>query len=122
MTKSGIKQPQDQLLVHAIEEKAQWIPDHMYIRYAPEIWEQTGYRTITWRQYANAIDKVAYWFDEQQGKAITCDTVAYFGPNDPRYVILIPAIIKCGRKVSLAALIFVGDANQIHSYWFPMAV
>jgi len=115
MAESEIQRPQGQLLVHAIEEKAQWIPDHMYIRYALENWEQTGYRTITWRQYANAIDKLAYWFDEQLGKAITCDTIAYFGPNDPRYAILMPTIIKCGRKVSLLALIFVEDAHHIHS-------
>lgn len=101
MAESEPKQPQGQLVVHAIEEKAQWIPDHMFMRYALEDWEHIGYQTITWRQYANAIDKVAYWIDEQLGKASACDTVAYFGPNDPRYAILIPAINKTGRKVSL---------------------
>ncbi|KAA8615624.1 Acs Acyl-coenzyme A synthetase AMP- fatty acid ligase [Pyrenophora tritici-repentis] len=99
LAEGELKQPQGQLLVHAIDEKAQWIPDHMYMRYALKDWEQAGYQVITWRQYANAINKVAYWFDEKFGKASTCDTVAYFGPNDPRYAILIPAIIKNGRKL-----------------------
>jgi acyl-CoA synthetase (AMP-forming)/AMP-acid ligase II len=87
------------LLVTAIEEKAQWSPHHTWLRYAPVNWEKDGYNTITWQQYAKAIDKVAYWLDEQLGKATELDTVAYFGPNDPRYSILIPAGIKSGRKV-----------------------
>ncbi|KAE8832367.1 hypothetical protein PTNB85_06759 [Pyrenophora teres f. teres] len=99
LAEGELKQPQGQLLVHAIDEKAQWIPDQTYMRYAPKDWEQAGYRAITWKQFAGAINKVAYWFDEKFGKASTCDTVAYFGPNDPRYAILIPAIIKHGRKL-----------------------
>ncbi|KAI4655395.1 hypothetical protein J4E93_000107 [Alternaria ventricosa] len=94
-----LEDPQGQLLVHAIEEKAQWIPNNMYMRYAPDNWEVCGYKTITWKQYANAIDKMAFWFDEQLGKAVDRETMAYFGPNDPRYAILIPAIAKNGRKL-----------------------
>ena len=82
LAEGELKQPQGQLLVHAIDEKAQWIPDQTYMRYAPKDWEQAGYRAITWKQYAGAINKVAYWFDEKFGKASTCDTVAYFGPKD----------------------------------------
>jgi long-subunit acyl-CoA synthetase (AMP-forming) len=98
---NGVEHPEGQLIVHAIEEKAQWIPNHTYVRYALEDWEQNGYQTMTWKQYANAIDKMAFWLDEQLGKAVDCETVAYFGPNDPRYAILVPAIIKNGRKVSI---------------------
>jgi long-subunit acyl-CoA synthetase (AMP-forming) len=103
-TENGGEYPQGQLMVHAIEEKARWIPNNIYMRYALEDWEQNGYQTITWKQYAKAIDKMAFWFDEQLGKAVDRDTVAYFGPNDPRYAILVPAIIKNGRKVSVELL------------------
>lgn len=91
---------QGKLLLHAIEEKATWIPQHTYMRYPPLNWEQEGYRTITWGQYASSIDKVAYWLDEQLRKTDQNDTVAYLGPNDPRYAIIVPAVIKSGRKVS----------------------
>lgn len=99
-----LEDPQGQIIVHAIEEKAQWTPNNMYMRYAPGDWKACGYKTITWKQYANAIDKMAFWFDEQLGKAVDRETMAYFGPNDPRYAILIPAIVKNGRKVSVELL------------------
>lgn len=97
--KSEFKNPLGRLLVHVIEEKARQIPNHTYLRFAPADWEKTGYETITWSQYADAIDKVAFWLDQQLGKAKDLDTVAYLGPNDPRYGILVPACIKTGRKV-----------------------
>jgi hypothetical protein len=34
-------------------------------------------------------------------KAVTCDTIAYFGPNDPRYAVLLPAVMKNERKVNV---------------------
>ena len=91
--------PGGQLLVHTIEDKARWFPDNMYMRYAPRDWVQNGYQTITWKQYANAIDKVAFWLSEQLGKATDRDTVAYSGPNDPRYAVLLPAVMKNELKV-----------------------
>ena len=91
---------QGKLVVHAIEEKAQRTPHHTYMRYPPADWETNGYKTITWRQYASTIDKVAHWLDEHLGKVTGSETVAYFGPNDPRYAILLPACIKTGRTVS----------------------
>jgi acyl-CoA synthetase (AMP-forming)/AMP-acid ligase II len=87
------------LLVNVIEEKAHWTPCHTYMRYPPKNWEREGYRTITWSQYADAIDKVAHWLDAELGTMTENDTIAYSGPNDPRYAILVPATIKTGRKV-----------------------
>lgn len=88
------------LVVHAIEEKAQQLPHHTYMRYAPLDWEINGYNTITWSQYASTIDKVAYWLDEQFGTVTAPEVIAYFGPNDPRYAVLVPACIKAGRTVN----------------------
>lgn len=102
MPESEHNSPTGKLLVHAIEEKARWIPHHTYIRYAPASWEQVGYDTITWAQYAHAIDKVAFWLDEQIVRATESDTIAYVGPNDPRYAILVPACIKAGKVVGLS--------------------
>lgn len=90
---------QGRLLVNVIEEKAHWIPHHTYMRYPPKNWESEGYGTITWSQYADTIDKVAHWLDAQLGTTTENDTIAYFGPNDLRYAILVPATIKTGRKV-----------------------
>ena len=58
-----------------------------------------GYRTLTWKQYGDSINKLAYWLDRKLGKPTSNETVAYLGPNDLRYAILWPALVKTGRKL-----------------------
>jgi acyl-CoA synthetase (AMP-forming)/AMP-acid ligase II len=103
ITMDSVSKPQDRytpkLLVSAIEEKAKWLPNNLFMRYPGPDWETKGYETISWIQYANAINKVAYWLDDQLGPAAENDTIAYFGPSDPRYAIVVPAAIKTGRRV-----------------------
>lgn len=90
---------QGTLLVTAIEEKARWIPHHTFMRYPTANWETDGYRTLTWSQYADAINKTAYWLDEKLGKSLGQDVVSYLGPSDLRYPLLVPAVVKTGRKL-----------------------
>jgi len=90
---------QGTLLVTAIEEKALSLPHHTVFYYPTVDWETDGYRNLTWLQWSDAINKVAFWLDEQLGK-VNIETVAYLGPNDLRYSILMPAMIKTGRKAS----------------------
>jgi acyl-CoA synthetase (AMP-forming)/AMP-acid ligase II len=99
LSESADKHAKRKLLISAIEEKARWTPGNTFMRYPPKHWETKGYQTISFIQWANAIDKVAYWLDSQLGGAEGSSTVAYFGPNDPRYAILTPAVIKTGRRV-----------------------
>ncbi|CAN8104285.1 unnamed protein product [Discula destructiva] len=90
------------VLVEAIQERAAWYPDNTFMRYPPPDWETTGYRSITWSQYLNGIDKTAHWLDEHLGGPAawgTFDTVAYAGPNDVRYAFLLPAVVKTKRKM-----------------------
>jgi acyl-coenzyme A synthetase/AMP-(fatty) acid ligase len=89
------------LLIELIEEKASWLGGHTFMRYPTQNWQTEGYRTLTWRQYADAINKVACWLDEQLGQSYDNDTVAYLGPADARYAIILPAVIKTNRKVRL---------------------
>jgi acyl-CoA synthetase (AMP-forming)/AMP-acid ligase II len=91
--------PHGKLLINVIAEKAKRSPDDTYMRYPGLDWETTGYKSISWIQYASAIDKIAYWLDTHLGTVKETETIAYFGPNDARYAILIPASIKTRRKV-----------------------
>jgi acyl-CoA synthetase (AMP-forming)/AMP-acid ligase II len=93
---------QGKLLVTSIEEKARWFAEHTVFRYAAGDWENDGYRNLTWSQWADAINKVAYWLDEQLGTSTDVDTVAYLGPNDIRYSVLLPAVMKTRRKASIS--------------------
>ncbi|OAL49441.1 acetyl-CoA synthetase-like protein [Pyrenochaeta sp. DS3sAY3a] len=92
--------PSMKLLMQAMEEKAKWTPQDTIFRSPLANWEVSGYRTITWKQYINAVNKLAYWLDEKLGKATNgIETVAYFGPDDARYAIILPVCIKTGRRV-----------------------
>ncbi|KUI53384.1 Fatty acid transporter protein [Cytospora mali] len=86
------------LLVRAIDNKAKLIPNHTFLRFPGEDWEVNGYSTITWRQYVDGINKVAHWLDDQLGKSVNNETVAYMGPNDVRYTFVWPALNKTNRK------------------------
>jgi acyl-CoA synthetase (AMP-forming)/AMP-acid ligase II len=100
-TTTGPRDPSRKLLINAITERAKDAPNHTFLHYPPKDWETTGFRTITLSQYAAAIDRVAHWLDSQLGDATNSKTVAYYGPNDPRYAVIVPAVIKTGRRVRL---------------------
>ncbi|KAF2661200.1 acetyl-CoA synthetase-like protein [Lophiostoma macrostomum CBS 122681] len=87
------------LLTKVLEDKAEWIGDHTYLRYPNDDWETEGYRTMTWRQYADSVNKVAHWLDQQLGVSQSRDTIAYMGPSDARYAIMFLAAIKTDRKL-----------------------
>ena len=49
---------------------------------------------------ANAINGVAWWMQQSLGPAINFETLAYFGPWDIRYILLLLGAVKAGYKVS----------------------
>ena len=58
-----------------------------------------GFRTVTYGQLANAMNRVALWIGEQIGRDVGVETLAYIGPIDLRYSILTIAAQKAGFKV-----------------------
>jgi acyl-CoA synthetase (AMP-forming)/AMP-acid ligase II len=95
------KTHEPKLLINVIEEKAKWLSNHTFMRYPSANWELDGYRTITWKQYADTINKIAHWLDAELGKSTGNETVAYLGPNDARYAIMLGAVVKTDRQVHL---------------------
>ncbi|KAK6221183.1 hypothetical protein QIS74_04912 [Colletotrichum tabaci] len=91
--------PGMELFVRKIDENAKWQPHHTLVRFAggPD-WETEGYRSLTWQQYADGINKTAHWLDKTFGKSVDNETVAYSGPSDVRYAFLFAASVKTGRK------------------------
>ncbi|TLD06517.1 uncharacterized protein PgNI_08285 [Pyricularia grisea] len=89
----------EKLFVRKIEEKSRLIPSNIFARVPLPNWETNGYRSITWKQYNDGINKIAWWLDETLGKSINNDTVAYFGANDIRYAYIFAALNKTGRKL-----------------------
>jgi acyl-CoA synthetase (AMP-forming)/AMP-acid ligase II len=50
---------------------------------------QDGWKVVTWKDYANAVNHVAHRIIEICGRPEknTFPTIAYIGPNDARYVV-----------------------------------
>lgn len=64
-----------------------------------------GWRVITWKDLANAVNHAAQKIVNLCGKPEpnAFPTVAYIGPSDIRYIVMILASIKAGYQVSLTA-------------------
>ena len=91
------------LLVNVVDAKARAVPNDPWLLYAKSLsWEQEGgYRTITWKQFADAISRVAFWLDANLPQTQNePQTFAYLGLSDARYYILIVAAAKTKRRVS----------------------
>ena len=61
---------------------------------------EDGYRTVTYSALANAVNGVAWSLKEMLGEGQDHQTLAYIGPNDLGYVIMILGAVKAGYKVS----------------------
>ena len=75
-------------------------PDKVYasIPRSQDICE--GFRDVTYKQLANAIDHAAWWLDDQLGEFNSSfETFAYSGKKDLMYPILAVAAAKVGRTV-----------------------
>jgi acyl-CoA synthetase (AMP-forming)/AMP-acid ligase II len=89
-----------QLLPHIVDHYARVKPDAIYAEYPvlPRTYED-GYRPITFKAFANAINGIAHWLVDQLGHG-NGEILAYLGPNDLRYPALVLGAIKAGYCVS----------------------
>jgi acyl-CoA synthetase (AMP-forming)/AMP-acid ligase II len=99
------KQPQIEdwrttLLPNVVDRLAETSPDAPYALYpnAPNTYDH-GYRTVTYKEFANAINGLAGWLKENLGPSENFDVVAYMGPNDVRYTALLLGAVKAGYVV-----------------------
>lgn len=92
------------LIPALIEHYAAQQPDKVYASIPVDNDDLSlGFRDITYGQLRRAVDKAAFWLAGEIGDATEkgdFETFAYYGSRDLRYVILLLAAIKIGRKVS----------------------
>ncbi|RDW77667.1 hypothetical protein BP6252_05720 [Coleophoma cylindrospora] len=89
------------LLPNLIDDEAQYNPH--FVPYSFPLTENPadGFREISNKVYANAVNRTAWWFESHFGKSSSFESVGYIGPNDLRYMILAVAVVKCGWKLVL---------------------
>lgn len=60
-----------------------------------------GYETLTYKQFANAVNGVAHQIERTIGRRDTREPLAWLAPNDPRCPISLIAAMKVGCNASI---------------------
>ncbi|KAF9892148.1 hypothetical protein FE257_002554 [Aspergillus nanangensis] len=95
--------PRTQLIPHVVDHYAQVKPNAIYAEYpvSPTSYAD-GYRPVTFRAFANAINGISWWLTETLGPG-SGEILAYVGPNDLRYPALVLGAIKAGYCMFLTS-------------------
>ena len=93
----------DVLLPTLIDNRAYSDPDKLYCAYIEpnHTSVEEGLRTVTYGQFANAVNRCAWWLKKEIGNGQNFETLAYVGPSDIRYAIVTLAAVKTNHKVIL---------------------
>jgi acyl-coenzyme A synthetase/AMP-(fatty) acid ligase len=89
------------ILVNIVDFTARKAPRVLYAEFPilPTSYEP-GFRKITYGDLANAVNGVAWWLEKLLGKGRNFETLAYVGPNDMRYNVMVLGAVKAGYKAS----------------------
>ncbi|KAF7876845.1 uncharacterized protein EAF02_008065 [Botrytis sinoallii] len=90
------------LLVHIVDHMAKTKPQALYAEFpASPVTYDEGFRKVTYKDFANAINGVAWCLHDNLGVGKELETLAYVGPNNFIYPSLIFGAAKAGYKVLL---------------------
>lgn len=89
------------LLPNVIDQIAEKEPRRVFLSKPRSSNPEDGWRDITYRTMADAIDRLAHHLVQELGPAPkgAFPTITYIGPNDGRYYLYAVAAIKAGYKV-----------------------
>ena len=92
------------LLPVLVDEISRDDPERPFVSLSRSSSPEDGFKDVTYRSFANAINKAAWWLEAKLGKSRNFEVLAYTGPSDIRYPIIVYAAVKVGYKVSLGNL------------------
>ena len=87
------------LLPHIIKRNAQNDPSGVFAQIPAGPEYAAGFKNVTKLQFENAINHTASLINNFLGESKYFETLAYIGPGDLRYSIIVVAGIKTGYKV-----------------------
>ncbi|KAJ5929819.1 acetyl-CoA synthetase-like protein [Penicillium verhagenii] len=95
--------PCTQLLPNLVDHYAKTKPEAVYAEYPVNpLSYDDGYRPITYKAFANAINGLAHWLTNELGPGHG-EMLAYLGPNDLRYPALVLGAVKAGYCMFLTS-------------------
>ncbi|KAK3902336.1 hypothetical protein C8A05DRAFT_15597 [Staphylotrichum tortipilum] len=88
------------LLVNIVDERAETDSDREWVSIPRSSDPKDGWTKITYKQAANAVNRVAHKLASSTGVPAKGDfpTVAYIGPSDVRYIVFALGAVKAGYK------------------------
>lgn len=89
------------LLPSLIDQVATQDPDRECFQAPRSSAPSDGWKVITWKDMAKAVNRAAHRIVELCGtpEPGSFPTIAYIGPNDVRYIVTMIACVKAGYKV-----------------------
>lgn len=115
------------LLVSIVDDRAQNEPDREWVSIPNTSNPRDGWKKVTYKQAANAINRVAHKLVSSTGRPVMGDfpTVAYIGPNDVRYLVFALGAIKAGYQAlfisprnSQEGQLNLFEQTNCHIVWF----
>ncbi|KAI0473627.1 putative NRPS-like enzyme [Xylariaceae sp. FL0804] len=99
-----ISEWRNELVPHMVDRLARERPDATYGLWpvAPASYNE-GFRSVSYAQFANAINGLAHWLVQQLGPGNGKQVLTYIGPNDLRYIGIMLAGMKTGYGVFLTS-------------------
>lgn len=92
------------ILVSLVDDLAASEPDGIWAAIPLDADLSRGFRDLTWRAAANAVDRLAWWLHETLGgQSRSFETVGYIGAADVRYYLLVLAANKTGHKMMFSS-------------------
>src|SRR6187402_1666980 len=81
-----------------IDEIAHETPDRVFTLIPRSSNLQDGYMNVTYGVFARAVDRASAWLEVTFGRSESFETLAYIGPFDLRYYIVVLGATKVGFK------------------------
>lgn len=88
------------LFAAVIDELAEKTPDRKFCSMPKGPNVSDGFRDITVKEIAKAVNYTAWWIEKRLGRSDNFETLSYMAANDVRYLVFILASNKTGYKVS----------------------
>lgn len=89
-----------ELVPNLVDHWADVTPHALYAEYpVSTLTYEEGYCKMTYRDFANVINGLAWWLYETLGPGKDSEALLYIGPNDLRYPALVLGAVKAGYTV-----------------------